>query len=366
MNVLLLDQFTELGGAQRCLVETASALREAGWEVHAAIPGPGPLVTQLESCGALVHELEAGSYSLGRKRVAEVVRYFLTNGALACEIRELGRRTRADLLYVNGPRLLPAAARAGLGMPVVFHCHNRISASAARALARWAVRKAKARVIAAGQRLARQWPRATVVYGGVAGPPPGWTRRGGSVGMIARFHPNKGQREFVAAAAQVAAEFPQARFLLCGDALFQDRRARRYQADVLSRLPARVRYGGWRGDVYGVLADLDLLVLPSREEGGVPNVVLEAFAAGVPVLATPAGAVPEVIEDGRTGFLLSSHQPAEVARRIRELLRQRELLREVAGRACQLWRERFTAEHYRRRIAEAVGAAVGDRLSPTG
>lgn len=366
MNVLLLDQFAELGGAQRCLLETARALREAGWEVHGAIPGPGPLVTQLERRGAFVQELHAGSYSLGRKRVAEVVRYFLTNGALACEIRDLVRRARADLLYVNGPRLLPAVARAGLGVPVVFHCHNRISSAAARALAAWAAQKANATVVAAAEVLARRWPRAKVVYGGVEGPAPGWVHKGGSVGMIARFHPNKGQREFVAAAAQVAAQVPDARFVLCGDAIFQDRRARRYQADVLSRLPAQVRYGGWREDVYGVLADLDLLVLPSRDEGGVPNVVLEAFAAGVPVLATPAGGIPEVIEDGRTGFLLSSPRPEEVAGRMRELLRQRELLRVVAGRARQLWRERFTAELYRRQIAAAVGAAVGDHLSPTG
>jgi glycosyltransferase involved in cell wall biosynthesis len=58
-----------------------------------------------------------------------------------------------------------------------------------------------------------------------------------------------------------------------------------------------------------------------------------------------------VIEDGRTGFLLSSPDPAEIARRLRELLPQRAMLSEVAERAWRLWRERFTAEHYRRRLA---------------
>ncbi|HXG33620.1 MAG TPA: glycosyltransferase family 4 protein [Bryobacteraceae bacterium] len=352
MRVLVLDQFAELGGAQRCLLETVSALGEAGWEVHAALPGPGPLARLLEARVASVHRLDLGSYSLGTKSVADVVRYSARLGVLARQIRALARRTGADLLYVNGPRLLPPAACAELQLPVIFHCHNPIGSLAPRVLTAWAVRKTNATVIAAGNRLARQWRGAVhVVYGGVGGPPPGWERHGGSVGMIARFHPRKGQREFVTAAAQVAAELPEARFLLCGDAVFEDRLGLRYRAEVLSCLPPSVRYLGWRDDVYEVLAACDLLVLPSREEGGVPYVILEAFAARVPVLATPAGGIPEVIEDGRTGFLLSRPDAAGIARRLRELLPQPAVLSEVAERAWQLWRERFTAEEYRRRLA---------------
>lgn len=352
MRALVLDQFAELGGAQRCLLETVSALGEAGWEVHAAVPGPGPLARLLKERRISVHRLQVGAYSLGAKSAADVAHYFARLGVLARDIGALARRTRAALLYVNGPRLLPPVALAELQLPVVFHCHNRIGSLAARVLVAWALRKTNATVIAAGLRLARQWRGAAhVIYGGVEGPPPGWERYGGRVGMIARFHPRKGQREFVRAAEQVAGGLPEATFLLCGDAVFDDRLALRYRTEVLSCLPPSVRYLGWRDDVYEVLAACDLLVLPSREEGGVPHVVLEAFAARVPVLATPVGGIPEVIEDGRTGFLLSSPDPAEMARRLRELLPQRAMLSEVAERAWRLWRERFTAEHYRRRLA---------------
>ncbi|MCL6505929.1 MAG: glycosyltransferase family 4 protein [Bryobacteraceae bacterium] len=362
MRALVLDQFAELGGAQRCLLETVSALGEAGWEVHAALPGPGPLARLLEERGASVHPLHLGSYSLGTKSGADMVRYFARLGVLAREIRDLARRTEAGLIYVNGPRVLPPVARAELRLPVVFHCHNRIGSLTARALVAWALQKTDAIVIAAGHRLARQWRRAVhVVYGGVKGPPSTWEHYGGSVGMIARFHPCKGQREFVSAAAQVARELPQVTFLLCGDALFEDRVGFRYRMEVLSGMPPSVRYLGWRNDVYEVLAACDLLVLPSREEGGVPNVILEAFAARVPVLATPVGAVPEVIEDGRTGFLLSCPDGAEIARRLRELLPRRGILSEVAERAWRLWRGRFTAEHYRSRLLAALGAVPARR-----
>jgi glycosyltransferase involved in cell wall biosynthesis len=143
-----------------------------------------------------------------------------------------------------------------------------------------------------------------------------------------------------------------------GDTLFGDPGAESYKEELLALAPACVRFLGWRDDIYEVLRTLDLLVLPSAAEGGIPMVILEAFAAGVPVLATPVGGVPEILSDGRNGFLLPSPSASVIERRLRKLLPRRELLAHTAESAHRLWREKFTAERYRNEVWETVASSV--------
>ena len=364
MRILFLDQFSELGGAQRCLLELLPAAQKAGWEAHAAAPGDGPLLRLLEERVASVYRLSLGDYSLGRKGLGDAIRFFDDLRVVGTQISALVSRLRPDVLYVNGPRLMPAVAQAAGGRAVIFHCHNTLTAWNGRWLVTRALESANASVIAASQHLARQWKRpARVIYGGVQGPPPGYSRSarngGPRVGLIGRFGRQKGQREFAMAAADLQSDWPDAEFILCGDALFGDPSAERYRDRLLAAAPACVRYLGWRQNIYEVLETLDLLVLPSREEGGIPTVMLEALAGGIPVLATPVGGVPEIISDGRNGFLLPSPSASAIARRVRELLPQTQLLAGVGECGHRLWRERFTSERYRNEVWEAVVMLAG-------
>ena len=370
MKILFLDQFSELGGAQLCLLDL---LPQPGWEAHAAVPGSGPFVDRLAGRGVTVHRLP-------------ILRggplFFWDLPAVAREIRGLVAKIDPAVVYVNGPRVMPAVAQPlrllgrdssrpptgeqkntvparvparqagepappkyGLGRPVIFHAHNRPNA-VARWLVQRAVRRTRATVIAASRFV---WD-GHVIYGGIAGSPV--VRRGEAIGLIGRFSPQKGQKQFVQAAALLP---PDWRFILCGDAQFGETR---YRDRVLAEAPPSVQYLGWRDDVYEVLADLSLLVVPSAGEGGAPRVILEAFAAGVPVLALDSGAIPEVVRDGENGFLLGSAAPQEIARRLRELVPQRERLEAVAERARREWEERFTVERYRREVWEAITAAA--------
>ena len=120
-----------------------------------------------------------------------------------------------------------------------------------------------------------------------------------------------------------------------------------------------MRHLGWRDDVYDVLAGLDLLVLPSGEEGGIPSVILEAFASGVAVLACPAGGIPEILVEGENGFLLPSQAAESIAARLEELLGAPDRIAAAAARAQRLWRERFTANRFRSEIWETIAQAVG-------
>jgi glycosyltransferase involved in cell wall biosynthesis len=118
-----------------------------------------------------------------------------------------------------------------------------------------------------------------------------------------------------------------------------------------------VKIMGWipHQDLPKYLNEMKILVLPSFTEG-LPNIMLEAMACGTPVLATPVGAIPDVIKDGETGFLLRSNDPKHIAERIIELLNKPELLEKVSVNAYNFVRGNFsyekTLESWRRIFSE--------------
>jgi glycosyltransferase involved in cell wall biosynthesis len=133
------------------------------------------------------------------------------------------------------------------------------------------------------------------------------------VGAVGRLEPVKGFAYFVEAMHAVAYAVPEARFVLVGDGS-QERKLRR---QALNMGP-RMHFLGLRRDVPDLMAAMDVLVLPSVNEG-MGRVVLEAGAAGIPVVATRVGGVPDIVADGITGLLVPPRAPAAIARAVVEL-----------------------------------------------
>lgn len=124
----------------------------------------------------------------------------------------------------------------------------------------------------------------------------------------------KGQEILLTTAASLRACHPQAVFLIAGEGSGRDDLERRARREGLLDV---VHFLGFRDDVPALLAASDILVLPSRSEG-FPNTLLEGMALGVPVVATRADGIPELVVDGVTGALVNiddePHFTAEVAR----------------------------------------------------
>src|SRR5260370_30814047 len=133
MNILFLDQFSDLGGAQRCLLDLLPAVREGGWRAHVAAAGDGALRARSVALGAEFHSIRCGPYESGRKSPGDLARFARELPRLAREIARLAGETKADVVYVNGPRLLPAASFSA--PPIVFHCHSYLKQRYAAALA---------------------------------------------------------------------------------------------------------------------------------------------------------------------------------------------------------------------------------------
>ena len=139
------------------------------------------------------------------------------------------------------------------------------------------------------------------------------------VGWVGRLVDIKGCDDFVRAAALVATEMRSARFLVAGDG--PESGALRALATQLG-VAGRMRFLGQRRDIPRIMAALDVFALTSVNEG-LGRVLVEAMAAGAPVVATNVGGVPEVVIDGETGVLVQPRDPRDMADALVRLLRSK-------------------------------------------
>ena len=116
----------------------------------------------------------------------------------------------------------------------------------------------------------------------------------------------------------------------------------RVKSEELARaIKSNVRFAGYRNDVYNYMNAADVLVLPSLSEG-CPNVVLEACACGTPVVASRVGAVPELIEDGKTGFIVSPRSISEIKQALVQLMENPSLRQRMGKQARARMAKEFT------------------------
>ncbi len=152
------------------------------------------------------------------------------------------------------------------------------------------------------------------------------------VGCIGRITPIKGHRDLIRAFGIASKDFPRARLLLVGEAASRYQGYLRELKTLVTRLglEGKVEFAGHQQDVPGVLRQMDLLVLSSTGEEAFGRVLVEAGAAGVPVVATRVGGVSEVVLDKRTGLLVPPRDPMNLSQAITTLLKDRELAATLA------------------------------------
>ena len=179
---------------------------------------------------------------------------------------------------------------------------------------------------------------------------PALPKDGPLVGNVARLAPQKGHATLVEAARLV----PGARFAIVGDGELRAELERRAEG-----LPVQLL--GARDDVPDLLASFDVFAFPSLYEG-LCVAVIEAQAAGVPVVATPVGGIRETVVDGETGLLVPPRDPEALAAAIRRLLDDPALARRLAEEARRRVRERFSERRMVEetlRLYEATSPSLG-------
>jgi len=184
---------------------------------------------------------------------------------------------------------------------------------------------------------------------------------GGTVAMVARFRRQKDHPTFLQAARMVLADEPGTTFLLAGDGSLRE------STETLARdlgVSGSVRFvGPVEPDAMArFLFGVDVAVLASKGNEGIPNVILEAMAAGKPVVATDTGGCREAVHDGVTGFLVPPGDAGQLAGRVLRLLGDGEM----AARMGKAGRGRVESEFSLARMADRFAGLYEGLLRAAG
>jgi glycosyltransferase involved in cell wall biosynthesis len=167
------------------------------------------------------------------------------------------------------------------------------------------------------------------------------TERETVVGIVAALEERKGHRYLFEAAARLKGRGHRIRYMIAGDG--PARRELKEQVKALS-LADEVRFCGFISDAPAFLSQIDIFILPSLYEGlGVA--VLEAMAAGKPVIASRVGGLPELVADGETGLLVAPKNVEGIVEAIARLADDRSLAREMGKKGAVLARASFSLEN---------------------
>ena len=366
ISVLFVDHETRLSGGQQDLVDLVGAL-DRSIDVHVALPGEGPLADALRARGAAVHPIPMGGalrrasrWDLARRPWLGA-RYVLGLLRTTIALATLIRRVRPAVIHTNSMKAHLAAALPSslLRVPWLMHVRDilpegwlrRMIASIGGAWARKVV--CLSQVTAdqfAGTRAAR---KVAVVHNGIAvdtyerGADTARDALGASaaeplVGLVGQIAHWKGQDLFIEAAALVAGRHP-CRFVIVGECLVPENEAE-FERTIRSRvselgLEERLVWAGWRDDMPAVMRGLDVLVHVSRLPEPFGRVLVEAMAAGTPVISTTHGSGPEVVGDDG-GLLVPPNDVSALASAIESLVVDPER-RRSAGESARRAARRF-------------------------
>jgi glycosyltransferase involved in cell wall biosynthesis len=289
-------------------------------------------------------------------------------------IVKLARDYRPDAVYSSQQRwdcLVSNAVSAALGIPQLIHLHYIVGPWLGKHTL-WRLRACErviaisdfVRAQAAGAGVPEQHLRRVLnPLAPAADPPPEEVARlrrellgtGADklVGFVARLYDYKGHRETLRAFARVARALPRVKLVMVGDGPL------RHVLPELARelgLGDQVLFTGHRKDVPALLGAFDLFVHPSRDEP-FGLAILEAQAAGLPVVAFAEGGIPEIVRSGETGLLVPPDDEAALGRAIQELIADDGARARMAECARTLAQERFATE----RLAPEFTRALWDR-----
>ena len=175
------------------------------------------------------------------------------------------------------------------------------------------------------------------------------------VGNVAALVPHKGQRYLVEAAQLVVREIPDARFVVLGEGELREHLEKQVHDHHLEK---HVLLPGFRTDVIGCIKAFDVFVLSSVTEG-LGTSLLDAMACSRAIVATEAGGIPEIVEDGVNGLLVPPRDAAALARAIVALLSDETLRRRLGEAGFARVNERFTVERMVEETASVYARVAG-------
>ncbi len=327
MNILISESSKAMGGQERAIILQAERLRARGHQISLLLE-PGSPIQDL----ARSKDFSVEAIKMDHLHFPQAITAF----------RRLLGRHQPDILHMNSSRdswIGCVAARLMTHRPGLVRTRHISTPLKKRMTTQLLYQTLLDRVIVSGCEITRQGliqrdglraDRVAAFPIGVdtekfqPGPPSSDLREELQlpsdqylVGMISYLRSYKGHEFFIYAAQRVLALHPNVTFLIVGEGPEEETlRALVKQLDV----EGKVRLLGFRDDLLNVFRSLDLFVIPSVEGDTIPQVVMQAFAMGLPVVSTETGSIPDAVRNGETGFVVPPRQAEPLAERIAVLV----------------------------------------------
>jgi glycosyltransferase involved in cell wall biosynthesis len=372
LNILTACTSRAWGGMEMSLVQTSVRLRARG---HLVVPlcGPdSPIETRLRAEGFAPEVFDLWSKVAPRQ---------------AWRVSRLIARRGIDLVHCDWSRdlftLVPALT-AHRRVPLVLQKHVGVLA-AKRLWVHYALYHRVDRVIAISDVIQRNFramhpidpAKVVTIHNGIDAdrfrPDPaararvraelGFTEEHLVVGIVGRVTPAKGHREFVEMVVRLTGPFPNARFLIVGEATRGEEDEGHAILDGIAAGPLRdrVTVTGFRGDVPDLLAGMDVFAFPSHNEA-FGLALIEAMATGLPTVSSDCDGVLDIVVEGETGLMVPPRDGAKLAAAAGALLGDA-ARRERLGRAG---RARVLGHFTEERMAAAIDQLYAEALAARG
>jgi glycosyltransferase involved in cell wall biosynthesis len=361
MKLLLIFSSIGRGGAEEYALAIGSAASREGWEVHAAFPrreGTASLIMDFTKQGMFFHPLEIPEKRLRRLTSVRVTLPHMIRAVL------LLIRVRPDVVIVNLPRpdvcvgVITACASLKVPTAVVFHSMwSGLSFGKKKLrLYQWAVTRRQQWIAVSNSicELVRDSfgpppERVLCIYNGVKNVTSESTSSRENIialrqevrkdlGLsetsqialtVGRLSPEKGYEVLIPAIPHAVKEFPHLRFVWAGDG---ELRNQLLQKLGVYGVKDYVLVLGFRSDVQRLLKSADLFLFPTNHEG-FPLALLEAMTAGLPIVSSDAGGIPEIIQTDVNGLLFRTGDCCDLLAHLRWALRHPERMEEMGRNA---------------------------------
>lgn len=365
--VLHLINGEHYSGAERVQDLLSHALPDCGYRVEFACLKPGIFAARRQHQSVPLSDFRMAS-SFDLRVLWPLIRYV--------------RQHQIRILHAHTPRtaLVASILAQSTGVPWVYHVHSPTVMDSQRywrnRLNGWVERSSLrnvTRLITVSTSLAEHMQslgfaphQIHVVPNGVPhgpelssrpAPGPTWT-----VGTVALFRPRKGTEILLEALALLRDRGQDVRLRAVGP--FETVEYQRFLESSVDRLGLKslVEWVGFQPDVAAEMARMDLFVLPSLFGEGMPMVVLEAMAAGVPVVASRVEGTPEAVRDGVDGVLCTPQSPTDLAQAMERVIRHQGVhWQSLRQSAYARQRERFSTESMARGVSEVYDEVLASR-----
>lgn len=351
-RVLVIYGSADLYGASKNLIRSLRGFQLLGWSSITVLPHDGPLVKLIEAEGSRVLLMEHGVIRRQNLSPAGLIKLSRELYSSYKQLSKLIKSEKIDLIYSNSnSNIIGGILRKTHQVQHIWHIHEIIAKPKwFGRLIEFYIKKTEDSVLCVSEAVRNNLPhikpeKLKLLYNGInisqfekadydLKAELGLSNEKILIGMVARVNKWKGQFYFLEIASLLHKKYPNLHFVMAGDTftgyefLYKEIKESIQKlglGDVVSDI-------GFRADVADVLSGIDIFALPSILPDPLPTTVLEAMAAGKPVIATNQGGATEMVIEGETGFLIPWDNP-EVAVKAFEKLLDSPTLRQKFGSA---------------------------------